>query len=70
MAGAEKNRAANPQNVFIAVAYMLHPWLRGALEVKKQRRQHPCINRRLQFQQQRGNASQAHHHELGATDPQ
>ncbi|MNW09233.1 hypothetical protein D3C71_2061840 [compost metagenome] len=70
MAGAEKDRPADSQNVFIAVAQMLYPRLRGAFEVEKQRCQHPGVDRRLQFQQQRRDTSQSHDHELGAADPQ
>ncbi|MNO93061.1 hypothetical protein D3C76_846500 [compost metagenome] len=70
MAGAEKNRAPHPQNVFLAISHMLHPWLRCAFEVEKKRGQHAGVDRRLQLQQQRGDAGQRHDHKFGAADPQ
>ncbi|MCY1414079.1 hypothetical protein D9M71_295190 [compost metagenome] len=70
VAGTEKDRTADPQNVLLAITYMLHPWLRCAFEIEKKRGQYAGVDRRLQFQQQRSDAGQRHDHELGAADPQ
>ena len=70
MAGAEEDRAADPQNVLITLVYMLNPRLRGPLEVEEQRRQHAGIDCCLQFQEQGCDAGQRHHHEFGTADPQ